>query len=205
MTVVDYSAAGCAYRDFIKDISPGGMFIETPLPFSVGQELFLTFMLPGDGKHIKITGEIVWVGAQGFGVKFRMPKASREETPTRQGPERRKHPRFDLRIGAFVLLNQPVSLVGEVLDVSMGGLSFRCSSEAEIPWETWELDILCTHGGESVGELPFIRVTELPFSEEEKRYGVKFERLTNRQAAQLRAFIEAHTTDTARENHRKPS
>jgi hypothetical protein len=70
-TVVDYATQGHAYKDFIRNISPGGVYIETPMPFSVGQELSLTFALPTYEKHIKISGEIVRVDSQGIGVKFK--------------------------------------------------------------------------------------------------------------------------------------
>lgn len=73
-TVVDYATQGHAYRDFIRNISAGGVFIETPMPFSVGQELSLTFALPIYQKHIKITGEIVRIDSQGIGVKFKVAK-----------------------------------------------------------------------------------------------------------------------------------
>jgi len=42
------------------------------MPFSVGQEVSLTFPLPNSQKHIKITGEVVRTSPQGIGVKFKM-------------------------------------------------------------------------------------------------------------------------------------
>ena len=60
------------YNDFTKDISFGGVFIETSTPFSVGQEISLTFPIPNQQKHIKITGEIVRISDQGIGVKFKI-------------------------------------------------------------------------------------------------------------------------------------
>ena len=68
--VVDYTTQGHAYRDFIQNISPGGVFIESRMPFSVGQELSLTFALPTYQKHVKISGEVVRTSPQGIGVKF---------------------------------------------------------------------------------------------------------------------------------------
>ena len=74
LTVVDYTTQGNAYKDFIQNISPGGVFIETPMPFSVGEELSLTFTLPSYQKHIKITGKVVRISTQGIGVKFKTAK-----------------------------------------------------------------------------------------------------------------------------------
>ncbi len=61
-------------RALIKDISDGGVFIETKTPFAVGQELNLTFPLPDNRKVVKVDGEIVWISTQGIGVKFRRDK-----------------------------------------------------------------------------------------------------------------------------------
>jgi len=59
VTVVDYANKGQAYRDFIQNISAEGVFIETTMPISIGQELSLTFALPSYQAHIKTTGEVV--------------------------------------------------------------------------------------------------------------------------------------------------
>jgi len=72
--VVDYTTQGHAYRDFIQNISPGGVFIETPMSFRIGQELSLTFELPSCQHHIKISGEVVRTSPQGIGVKFKIAK-----------------------------------------------------------------------------------------------------------------------------------
>jgi len=72
--VVDYTTQGHAYRDFIQNISPGGVFIQTPMSFPVGQGLSLTFALPTCQRHIKITGEVVRTSPQGIGVKFNIAK-----------------------------------------------------------------------------------------------------------------------------------
>jgi Tfp pilus assembly protein PilZ len=71
-TTVDYSNQDGVYKDFIKDISYGGVFIETSTPFSIGQEISLTFPIPNQQTHIKITGEIVRVSNQGIGIKFKI-------------------------------------------------------------------------------------------------------------------------------------
>jgi len=72
LMTVDYSTQDHVYKDFIQDISTGGVFIQTHMPFSVGQEVSLTFPLPNYQKHIKVVGEVVRSTAQGVGVKFKM-------------------------------------------------------------------------------------------------------------------------------------
>ncbi len=60
-----------AFNDFIKDISFGGVFIETGETFSQGEEITLTISFSHYSKPFKITGEIVRVAPSGIGVKFK--------------------------------------------------------------------------------------------------------------------------------------
>jgi uncharacterized protein (TIGR02266 family) len=78
--VVDYVMQDRMYKDFIQDISAGGLFIETNKPFSVGQDVTLTFPLPDHQEHIKINGEVVRTTPQGIGVKFKMADEDQEAT-----------------------------------------------------------------------------------------------------------------------------
>jgi len=68
---VDYSTKDRFYKDYIQDISAGGVFIETRIPFRAGQEVSLTFPLPDYQKYIKIMGEVARVTTRGIGVKFK--------------------------------------------------------------------------------------------------------------------------------------
>ena len=76
--VVNYSVEDRCYTSHILDISAGGVFIETRIPFTPGQEVSLTFPLPDYQKHIKIIGEIVRVTQQGIGVKFKTVNQDQE-------------------------------------------------------------------------------------------------------------------------------
>jgi len=78
LMAVDYSTKDHIYKDFIQDISTGGVFIETHMPFTVGQEVSLTFPLPNYQKHIKVVGEVVRSTTQGVGVKFKMAGQDQE-------------------------------------------------------------------------------------------------------------------------------
>jgi len=75
---VDYSTESGAYRDFIKDISYGGVFIETRKSHSAGERISMTFLLPEHEKRIKIQGVIARVDAQGIGVKFETSQVQKE-------------------------------------------------------------------------------------------------------------------------------
>ena len=82
ITVVDFASQGRAYREFIKDISGSGVYIQTSRPFFVGQDVVLTFPFPDSQKHVKITGRIVRVADTGIGVQFNM-RSPRDELPIR--------------------------------------------------------------------------------------------------------------------------
>lgn len=75
---VDYATEDRAFKDFIKNVSAGGVFIETHIPFSIGEQITLTFSPSNRDKPIKITGEIVWTGSLGIGVRFKMPNQDLE-------------------------------------------------------------------------------------------------------------------------------
>jgi uncharacterized protein (TIGR02266 family) len=76
---VDFSTADQAYKELVKDISPGGLFIETRAPLAVGQEITLLLSFPDRERPMKILGEVVRATDQGIGVKFKHPSPVVEE------------------------------------------------------------------------------------------------------------------------------
>lgn len=196
-TVVDFTTRGHAFKDFIKDISPGGVFIETSIPCNIGQELSLTFALPNCQKHIKITGEVVRITLQGIGVKFGMPKQQQETMKREKLDERRKHKRFRPRVSAFALLNKPISNMGEIIDISHDGLSFRYSADEGLPKGSFVLDILCVDDGFYLAKLPSRTAADFEVGNQMRRRGVQFGQLTNKQSSQLKFFIRTHTAGEA--------
>lgn len=71
---VQFSIDGRMFNGFIKNISPGGIYVETLRDhlqhLEKGHNLVLTFQHPDTHGHIKITGEIVRVNKSGIGVHF---------------------------------------------------------------------------------------------------------------------------------------
>jgi len=63
----------CHTTDIIQNLSVSGLHIETQLPFSVGDELSMTFSLTGSEDPIKVTGKIVRADSNGIGVEFDEP------------------------------------------------------------------------------------------------------------------------------------
>ena len=78
LSTLDYSTESGSYRDFIKDISIGGVFIGTSTSFSMGELISMTFLLPEHEKKIKIHGDIVRIEEQGIGVKFKISQVQKE-------------------------------------------------------------------------------------------------------------------------------
>jgi len=72
---IHYTTKGGTFRDFIQNISLGGLFILSRRNFSVGQGLAIAFTSPSIDKTIWIAGDVVRVTADGIGVKFRSTNA----------------------------------------------------------------------------------------------------------------------------------
>lgn len=53
-----------------QNVSKGGAFIETDLPFLADKELSMAFVLPGCEDPVKTTGKIMRTDSAGIGVKF---------------------------------------------------------------------------------------------------------------------------------------
>jgi hypothetical protein len=115
--------------------------------------------------------------------------------------ERRRHKRFKVRDGAFVVLMPPSTKLGQLIDISSGGLAFRYLSMEERSNNLSELDIFLTDNSFYLEEVPVINVSdfqiagEFPFSSiTTRRHGVQFGELTHNQISRLEYFIRNHTT-----------
>jgi len=69
-TLVDFVSEGHIYREFARDISESGLYIQTSIPFSVGQDVVMTFAFPDARGPLKIAGRIARVDDGGIGVQF---------------------------------------------------------------------------------------------------------------------------------------
>lgn len=63
-----------------RDIGNGGVFISTGMPFYIGEELIMSFRLPGMDKEVNVSGVVQWLREfgsaeedlpAGIGVKFK--------------------------------------------------------------------------------------------------------------------------------------
>ncbi len=79
LIAVDYSSQDRFFRDFIQNISAGGVFIETREVFSAGQEIGLTFSIPNSQIPFRISGRITRTSSKGVAVKFLKVTGYQEE------------------------------------------------------------------------------------------------------------------------------
>ena len=68
-----YSVKEGTFRDIIKDISAGGLFIRTSRPIRVGQDINLRFPLFDFDHDVTVPGKIVKSDIEGFAVEFLYP------------------------------------------------------------------------------------------------------------------------------------
>ena len=67
---VDFATPDRAFSGYIRNISSGGMLIETREPVANGQQLTLSFMRPKSKDFVKVGGQVVRSIPEGFGVEF---------------------------------------------------------------------------------------------------------------------------------------
>lgn len=113
--------------------------------------------------------------------------------------ERRQHRRFQVPVGVFVTFSPENSRLGEVVDISSGGLSFRYLATEEPPNGSYKLNIFRSEHDLYLNDMPFETVSdfgtyEIPFVPVTmRRSGVQFRALTHNQRSQLEYFIQNHT------------
>jgi len=127
--------------------------------------------------------------------------------------DRRQHDRFKVRDGAFAALCHGFTALGQIIDISRGGLSFRyVASEARTNGSA-QLSILMTDGSFCFEKVPFKTVwdsampREFSFGAITLRHcGVQFGDLSHSQRVDLEYFIRSYTTTdvwTGRSSHAK--
>lgn len=67
---VDYTIGDRFYQDAMRDISVGGMFIETSLSLSIGQEVTVSIPFSDGRSPVRVRGHVVRVVRDGIGIRF---------------------------------------------------------------------------------------------------------------------------------------
>ena len=71
MMTTDYVHDDRVYRNFVKDISESGAFIQTKVLFEIGDEIVQSFSLSDKQIPFKFTGEVVRSDQSGIGIRFK--------------------------------------------------------------------------------------------------------------------------------------
>ena len=67
---VEIEVDGAQHAAASRNVSTGGMFLETELALRVGQRLKLRFHVPAQKEPIAADGEVRWVETGGAGIRF---------------------------------------------------------------------------------------------------------------------------------------
>jgi Tfp pilus assembly protein PilZ len=70
---LEFAAKGSVARiaGHARDISLGGMFVQSPTPLPFGADLVIYVLLPGQRSSFALPGVVRWLrGADGMGVQF---------------------------------------------------------------------------------------------------------------------------------------
>ena len=118
--------------------------------------------------------------------------------------EGRQHRRFRVHNGGFAALYNEFTALGQIIDISRGGLSFRYVASEARTYGSAELRILMTDGSFCFEKVPFKTIwdcsTPQDFSLDSLTFrhcGVQFGKLGDDQKFDLKYFIENCTTDKA--------
>ena len=114
--------------------------------------------------------------------------------------ERRKYTRFRAKDGALIEVRSHRGRLGEIIDISKGGLAFRYIDIGDRPKGSFELDIFLKEKGFRLERVPARTISDLkmtkyfPYSSTKtRRQGVQFGDLTQTQISKLDHFIKNYT------------
>jgi len=135
-------------------------------------------------------------------------------TADKQNVERRSHQRFQVPAGCFVSLGPDYTILGQIIDMSLGGVAFRHMGNTLClrPKDESYLDILLTEGAFSLSKVPVEAISDYEISDVVsnrlvdpiplsykgmRRCGLQFGELTRNQKNQLEYFIENYAIGEA--------
>jgi c-di-GMP-binding flagellar brake protein YcgR len=121
-------------------------------------------------------------------------------TSSKQTVERRKHKRFQLQIDTPVILRSHDTKAASIVDVSMGGLGFRCIGGEKLMCESMKISILPAENSNYLYKIPCRFVWNRKVEKDHyssittRRCGVQFQELTPQEVSQLEHFIQNYAT-----------
>ena len=70
-----FKTNGLSFREYIKNLSDSGLFIETNIPVSSNNKLFVQFVHPDSKNVVRLNGKIVRIDSKGLGIQFDKPRS----------------------------------------------------------------------------------------------------------------------------------
>ena len=118
--------------------------------------------------------------------------------------DQRRHTRFRAEEGAFAVLRNHATRVGQILDISKGGLAFTYVADGLPPNGRCALDIFVSGRGYGVRGIPYRTVTDFELDKafylscvSMRRRGIQFMDLTEEHQTRLDDLIQNHTLGRA--------
>jgi hypothetical protein len=115
--------------------------------------------------------------------------------------DRRRHKRFRVKTGGLALLSPDwphSTLVGDILDISPGGIAFQYVGDEPPRQEVCEVGLACSYSHFYLGKIPVKAVSDfsmakVPFgSLVPRRLSLRFEKLTPDQSSGIQEYIKDH-------------
>ena len=116
--------------------------------------------------------------------------------------EQRKHKRYKAKEGAFAVIRKQAKTkaLGQILDISDGGLSFKYMANGKPANADNKLDIFYTGLGIQLRSLSFLTISDLPIDDlptfssiKMRRCGIQFTDLKSEHKNQINEFINYYT------------
>lgn len=113
--------------------------------------------------------------------------------------ERREYPRYQLTNDALAILKPHPIKLGQIINISEGGLAFHYISDNKITPGYIELDIFVSTDGKQCDAFPFKTIKDfrvsnyLDMTTPIRQLCIKFTKLTSLQKSHLRQFIREYT------------
>ncbi len=142
-------------------------------------------------------------GTLGFQVFPNIPwDCTMQMTNANHHVDRRKHGRFQAKDGSFAMLSLQLAALGQITNISSGGLAFCYVASRDRSRESSGLNILLSDGSFSLNKLPVKAVWDHPIPRNYsfglitvRHCGMQFDGLTDDQESGLRYFLREHTID----------
>jgi len=117
--------------------------------------------------------------------------------------ERRKFQRYSVACGAYAVAGPEAAKLGQIKDISMGGLAFNYLADEARTHRCNQLDIIIRQYNLRIEQLPVRTISDFELAPKNvfstvklRQLGVQFGELTPDQTSQLEHLLKTHTSWT---------